>query len=216
MKKLGKQVKWLIGGIVLMAVLLFINQEIYEHRMYMAKAKEAIKEYKYDHATAYLEKADRFPFHRKVQTYIINVEEKKRESVLAFMSSTAKKEEAFAAYHNWIEQEILTPVSIAFEQYQQDETKTAKEMRDLFYQLNFKVEGKRVELSEEFLGIHQPLSNYIQKNQIAYSYWEKKNSVEAEKVRQEAIRAHTDFMLAFNAYAKEEKFQKRVVTDHYY
>lgn len=214
--ELKKNVVRLIVGIFLLAALLFVNNEIYQHRVYMAKAKEAIKEYKYDHATAYLKKADIFPFHKKVQAYQMKVEDKKRASIMAYIRDTEKKELEFLTYKTWIEQEVLNPTSTAFEQYKTPNETSAQAMNELFYQLNFKVESKRINLNEQYLEIHQHLTNYIQKNQLAYAYWEQDQPVEAEKIRQEAITAHTDFLIAFNDYTKQNCNGNVSLVSHFY
>lgn len=211
-----KKFTWLLIGILLLIVLLFINNEIYQSRAYIAKAKEAIQEYKYDHATAYLQKADGLFFHKKVQAYLLHVEDKKRESIMAYMKDRIAKEKAFADYKMWLEGEILAPVSTAFKQSGGKAGVEPKPMQNLFYQLNFNVEEKRINLNEDYLEIHQYLSEYIQKNQIAYSYWVQKKPTEAEKVRQEAIKAHTNFMIAFNAYTNNHCDEKIELMPHYY
>lgn len=211
-----KEAKWLLLGILILSVLLFINHEIYQHRVYMAKAKEAIKEYKYDHATAYLQKANSFPFHKKVESYLLLVEKKKQQSIMAYMRDTNEKQQQLEDYKNWMEHEILLPISSAFEQNSGKEGVNAKPMKNLFYQLNFKVEEKRIELDKDHEIIHEYLREYIQKNQIAYSYWEQKQPVEAEKMRQEAIIAHTNLLIAWNDYVNQHCEGVMTLSPHYY
>lgn len=197
---MSNKIKYSILGILLVTMLAYWNNEIYEHRMHMGKAKELYAEGKYGASLDELKKANQFPFHIKTQKYISLMEVKKQNDMHAYKMKLEKKREVLEDYTQWVEGVVFAQTTNGFSTYEENKDHAA--MSNLFYKLNFEAQNEKIGLSEDLTNMHEFLIKYLNTNQLAYSNWENGNDLEAEKLRQEAISLHTDFMMEYNVLSK--------------
>lgn len=190
--------------IVISLLLIYWNNEIYKHRVNMKEAESAFEQGDYNTSLIYLKRASVFPFYFKTEPYILNVKQNQQKNHLILLNERNNQMKEMDAYVEWVESEVLVPVSKSYEKYDFYGEYNAKQMNNLFYRLNFILQEKEVNLNPKFTEVHNKLTEYVNANQLAYGSWDRNEHMVAEKLRQEAIASYTDFRKELNSLSNDE------------
>lgn len=211
---MNNKIKYSVLGLLLVTMLTYWNNEIYEHRVHMGNAKALYAEGKFGESLDELKKANQFPFHLKTQKYISIMESKKRNDLYHMKTKEAEEIKELTEYKHWVESTVFTYTTLAFESPNKELTHS--ELKGIFSNLNFNAQEKKITMSEDLMSLHNTLISYLNENQIAYSQWESGENLKAEKTRLKAIRLHTKFVMDFNEISKEVCGESLELAKHYY
>jgi hypothetical protein len=191
---MGIKKRHLLLGIATLIMVIYWNGEIYDHRMHMGKAKEHFIKGDYEQSLDELKNGSNFPFNYKTQKYIDKVEhEIEREFKQSRINATMDAGN-FIKYTDWLESEVLIPISSLYMEDAMIEVKESREMSMVFYRLNLVMQEKRVTLKKEYQDMHSYLIDYLNKSQLAYSHQAVGENLKAEELRLKAISSYTNFM----------------------